>query len=66
MSDNKWDQGPPDLDEVWRNFNKKINKFFGGNGIKSDLPSPEPLKIFFQIYYSYIFNIMDFKWILYC
>ena len=49
MSDNKWDQGPPDLDEVWRNFNKKkINKFFGGNGIKSDLPSPEPLKIFFK------------------
>ena len=48
MSDNKWDQGPPDLDEVWRNFNKKINKFFGGNGTKSDLPSPEPLKIFFK------------------
>jgi len=48
MSDNKWDQGPPDLDEVWRNFNKKINKFFGGNATKSDLPSPEPLKIFFK------------------
>ncbi len=48
MSDNKWDQGPPDLDEVWRNFNKKINKFFGGNSTKSDLPSPEPLKIFFK------------------
>ena len=24
MSDNKWDQGPPDLDEVWKNFNKKF------------------------------------------
>lgn len=54
MSDNKWDQGPPDLDEVWKNFNKKINKLFGGNGIKSDLPSPEPLKIFFK----FIFPIL--------
>ena len=60
MSDNKWDQGPPDLDEVWKNFNKKINKFFGGNGIKSDLPSPEPLKIF----YKFIIPIFLIIWTL--
>ena len=24
-------QGPPDLDELWRDFNKKLNGLFGGN-----------------------------------
>ena len=24
-------QGPPDLDELWRNFNRKLNDLFGGN-----------------------------------
>ena len=48
MSDNKWDQGPPDLDEVWRNFNKKSTNFSVVMVLKSDLPSPEPLKIFFK------------------
>ncbi|HZQ72015.1 MAG TPA: protease modulator HflK N-terminal domain-containing protein, partial [Burkholderiales bacterium] len=22
-------QGPPDLDELWRNFNRKLNELFG-------------------------------------
>ena len=25
-------QGPPDLDEVWRDFNRKLSKLFGGSG----------------------------------
>ncbi len=31
---NKGDSGPPDLDEVLRNVNKKINSIFGSNGGK--------------------------------
>ena len=26
------EQGPPDLDELWRDFNRKLGKFFGGPG----------------------------------
>jgi membrane protease subunit HflK len=25
-------QGPPDMDEIWRNFNSKLNGLFGGRG----------------------------------
>ncbi|MDA1118057.1 MAG: protease modulator HflK N-terminal domain-containing protein, partial [Proteobacteria bacterium] len=25
-------QGPPDLDELWRNFNRRLNDLFGGRG----------------------------------
>ncbi len=35
-NNNQRDDGPPDLDELWRNFNDKLNRFFGrgqgGNG----------------------------------
>lgn len=27
-------EGPPDLDEVWREFNRKLGNWFGGNGGK--------------------------------
>ncbi len=39
-----FNQGPPDLDEVWRDFNKKLNNLFkrggndGGGSNRSDLP----------------------------
>ena len=36
-------QGPPDLDELWRDFNRKLNGLFGGNkngrGRNTGLPS---------------------------
>jgi modulator of FtsH protease HflK len=36
-------QGPPDLDELWRNFNRKLNELFGGRrGGGSDLPPRPP------------------------
>ncbi|HEU4645036.1 MAG TPA: FtsH protease activity modulator HflK [Burkholderiales bacterium] len=36
-------QGPPDLDELWRNFNRKLNELFGGRrGGGSDLPPASP------------------------
>ena len=36
-------QGPPDLDELWRNFNRKLNELFGGRrGGGSDLPPAPP------------------------
>ncbi|MDH5341374.1 MAG: protease modulator HflK N-terminal domain-containing protein, partial [Betaproteobacteria bacterium] len=25
-------QGPPDLDEIWRNLNQRLNKLLGGKG----------------------------------
>ena len=31
-------QGPPDLDELWREFNKKLNGLFGGNKIGRGRP----------------------------
>ena len=34
-------QGPPDLDELWRNFNRKLNELFGGRrGAGEPPPSP--------------------------
>jgi membrane protease subunit HflK len=36
-------QGPPDLDELWRNFNRKLNDLFGGRrGGGGDLPPAPP------------------------
>jgi modulator of FtsH protease HflK len=36
-------QGPPDLDELWRNFNRKLNDLFGGRrGGGSGLPPTPP------------------------
>ena len=39
-------QGPPDLDEVWRDFNKKLQSLFGGKGAKRpnnpNNPTPPP------------------------
>ena len=31
-------QGPPDLDELWRDFNKKLNGLFGGNKLGRGRP----------------------------
>jgi membrane protease subunit HflK len=36
-------QGPPDLDELWRNFNRKLNDLFGGRrGGGGDIPPAPP------------------------
>jgi membrane protease subunit HflK len=35
-------QGPPDLDELWRNFNRKLNDLFGGRRGGGDLPPSPP------------------------
>jgi modulator of FtsH protease HflK len=36
-------QGPPDLDELWRNFNRKLNDLFSGRrGGGGDLPPSPP------------------------
>jgi membrane protease subunit HflK len=37
-------QGPPDLDELWRSFNRKLNELFGGGrrGGGSELPPSPP------------------------
>jgi modulator of FtsH protease HflK len=36
-------QGPPDLDELWRNFNRKLNDLFGGRrGGGGDAPPSPP------------------------
>jgi membrane protease subunit HflK len=36
-------QGPPDLDELWRNFNRKLNSLFGARrGGGGDLPPSPP------------------------
>ncbi len=34
-------QGPPDLDELWRDFNKKLNGLFGGKKGGSNNPQPD-------------------------
>ncbi|MEK9953405.1 MAG: protease modulator HflK, partial [Curvibacter sp.] len=31
-------QGPPDLDELWRDFNRKLSGLFGGRGGRNDGP----------------------------
>ncbi len=33
-------QGPPDLDELWRNFNRRLNELFGRRGGGDDRPPP--------------------------
>jgi hypothetical protein len=33
--------GPPDLDELWRDFNNRLNNFFGG---KKDLKTPQTIQ----------------------
>jgi len=35
-------QGPPDLDELWRSFNRKLNDLFGGRGGGAEPPSRMP------------------------
>lgn len=35
MSNGKNDGGPPDLDELWRDFNRKLGGLFGGKGSQS-------------------------------
>ncbi len=35
-------QGPPDLDELWRNFNRKLNELFGRRRPGSEPPSRGP------------------------
>jgi len=37
--DNRNSGGPPDLDEVWRKFNQKLNNLFGGKGGDGGTPS---------------------------
>ncbi len=37
LNDPNWgrrgnNEGPPDLDELWRNLTQKFNKMFGGKG----------------------------------
>jgi modulator of FtsH protease HflK len=36
---NNRNDGPPDLDELWRDFNRKLTGLFGGKGGKSPNPS---------------------------
>ena len=33
-------EGPPDLDELWRDFNKKLTGMFGGKGGGTRPPTP--------------------------
>jgi len=44
LNDPQWGKkgggnGPPDLDELWRNFNQKLNSLFGKRGGGGDQPS---------------------------
>ena len=39
---NNSNAGPPDLDELWRDFNKKLGGLFGGNKPGERRPSPQP------------------------
>ncbi len=38
---NNRNDGPPDLDELWRDFNKKLSGLFGGKGSGPGRPSPD-------------------------
>jgi membrane protease subunit HflK len=47
LNDPQWGrrpgQGPPDLDELWRDFNRRLNGLFGrrgGGGDGNDAPEP--------------------------
>ncbi len=48
LNDPQWGrrpgQGPPDLDELWRDFNRKLNGLFGrrGGGGDGGAEAPEP------------------------
>ncbi|HSH87430.1 MAG: FtsH protease activity modulator HflK [Methylophilus sp.] len=46
---NKNNEGPPDLDEVFKDLNQKLNRMFGGKGgqgsPKGNAPAPQPLPI---------------------
>jgi modulator of FtsH protease HflK len=46
---NKNNEGPPDLDEVFKDLNQKLNRMFGGKGgqggPKANGPAPQPLPI---------------------
>jgi membrane protease subunit HflK len=35
-------QGPPDLDELWRNFNRRLGELFGRRRRGGDAPPPSP------------------------
>jgi membrane protease subunit HflK len=35
-------QGPPDLDELWRNFNRRLNELFGRRGGGGERVPPQP------------------------
>ena len=35
-------QGPPDLDELWRNFNRRLGELFGRRRRGGDEPPPPP------------------------
>ncbi len=37
--DNRKNSGPPDLDEMWRRFNQKLNGMFGKSGGGDEVPS---------------------------
>jgi membrane protease subunit HflK len=43
LNDPQWgrrpNQGPPDLDQIWRDFNKKLNGLFGRRGGSGDEPT---------------------------
>jgi hypothetical protein len=39
---NNRNDGPPDLDELWRDFNKKLSGLFGGKGGGAGRPAPAP------------------------
>jgi membrane protease subunit HflK len=43
INDPQWgrrpNQGPPDLDQIWRDFNKKLNGLFGRRGAGGDEPT---------------------------
>ena len=38
---NNRNDGPPDLDELWRDFNRKLSGLFGGKGGGGGRPSPD-------------------------
>ncbi len=50
LNDPQWgrrpNQGPPDLDELWRDFNRKLNSLFGRRGGGSDEPPGPTAKRF--------------------
>src|SRR5688500_15651749 len=51
LNDPQWgrrpNQGPPDLDEIWRDFNRKLGGMFGrrGGGGGEEPPGPDSRKI---------------------